>query len=176
MGRDCGGGPDTRDGLGAAQIGLGDKPVPPRPLAAGGRLTLSRLTLFAASRRRAAAPTPFPHSLSLHASCSSSGFPLCIAIRIAEDQHLALLPSRRPVLRTSPPQSVGRSGTLRTHTTQKSVGRSVLHRTRPLHNRYVVLYTYAPSREHRCGRSCVSVRTESQGARRVSECKPCKST
>ena len=30
----------------AAQIGLGDKRVPPRPLAAGGRLTLNRLTHF----------------------------------------------------------------------------------------------------------------------------------
>ena len=147
---------------------------PPRPLAAGGRLTL-----FAASRRRAAAPTPFPAFLSLHASCSSSGFPLCIAF---ESQKIGTISTSYfylvdPCSALPPP--VGRSVRHSPHTHTLEVGRSVgppPDRTRPLHNPYVVLYTYAPSREHRCGRSCVSVRTESQGARRVSECKPCKST
>ena len=153
---------------------------PPRPMAAGGRLTLNRLTLFAASRRRAAAPTPFPAFLSLHASCSSSGFPLCIAF---ESQKIGTISTSYfylvgdPCSALPPPcRSVGPALSAHTHPRSRSVGRSSTGPHSTVTYPYVVLYTYAPSREHRCGRSCVSVRTKSQGARRVSECKPCKST
>ena len=112
----------------ARQIGLGGKRVPPRPMAAGGRLTLNRLTLFAASRRRAAAPTPFPAFLSLHASCSSSGFPLCIAF---ESQKIGTISTSYfylvgdPCSALPPPcRSVGPALSSHTHPRSRSVGRS----------------------------------------------------